>query len=570
MASPLAAHAATVTAADLDGKFYGAYQRGTVYEKTFPKEQFSGYFEMRGSQLYMCDFWRGFDLPVEVSDNQLILSTSTVYGEADLRFPGLPMRIFRNRRYNYTGSGYYDYGYTSSSLGSLVMTLSDDAPVKGCRYYFSCLQINRVRITLPSGALAESQGDGFEVFVFDTNSQATDYTAGRVTDRFNVDLQFSNADQTVGTIKNWAAWGVNFISTTSSTGNTCKVKWTDVTFDYDNETVTVPRQILGSEVVGKTTYIGSGKLHGYYADWDRYYGGLPSIYHMYAASGKSGTGGDIVGKIRPWNPRHVKGTETLWEQESGGELATHLNMDLVFPANQTYGGMGSETMGWVDSTVIRTPYTYPYTHTVKLEVSRMGCDSENGLFVEAKVSGSKRDRYVSGYELFAVPGKYSSITDEGFVTDLESGHVTACRLDTHFEMPDDAAVMADRAAKPSETSFSRLLTPAEMPASWNRNNTDYTFFLKASYHENTGLAPTYHALTTARINTGVEDLTVDADCATVKVDGGCIVVEGSTDPVRVFTATGTSVYAGADRRIAVAPGAYIVTVGRTVSKVMVR
>lgn len=73
-ALPPAARA--LTAADLDGLYYGAYMVGMADANCeLPRDQFAGKFELRGSQLYMTNFWRGFDMPVTIQDDAIVLTT---------------------------------------------------------------------------------------------------------------------------------------------------------------------------------------------------------------------------------------------------------------------------------------------------------------------------------------------------------------------------------------------------------------------------------------------------------------------------------------------------------------
>lgn len=221
------------------------------------------------------------------------------------------------------------------------------------------------------------------------------------------------------------------------------------------------------------------------------------------------------------------------------------------------------------------------TLDINLKINNYGVDDKN-VYVNATMNELKNYQHVDHYELYIVPGKFNSITDAEFNHHLETGHVNAiCASDyaNTWTPKNRVADINPDAARPNggvgEHTFN-VVIPASALGGATDKDKGYTVFVKAiykdksAYNASTDLTPTFHNL--AYVNTtttGVESIT-EPEAAKVYAVAGNIVIEGSEAAAEVYAASGALVYSGADRTIAVTPGVYIVRLGDTATKLVVK
>lgn len=549
-----AVDASALTASDLDGKYYGAFMRGMRHEATFPKEQFGGKFEMRDGTLYMLDFWRAYDIPVTVGSNYITFPSGRYSDNGNGVWSNSTMRLTTAKGYSYNGGYYIDYGYASSG-GQVRIYLASTS--LDCDY---CFQTDNQAVNMSiyqNGQEIFSDGNGLEVYVFDTNTKVTEYTGSEITDTYDVGITIDSSDPTKAKIRNWGAWGINFKNTVSSSGNTYSIYYLDATIDYDRETFTIPRQVIGGGVdENDAEYLGHGYLHGYTANWYRWYGDLTPVDY-YAASGSSGSGNDIVGKIVPRAPEHRYVEDNYWHKTCGGQLETWCGMDIDFGPMQTWcASWTPNTMVSVERTVYETPYQYEYTHDVRLQASQLAA-SDTQLFVKGKILQPENDRHVVSYDLYVVPGHHETI------------NTLAGTDDTHGAKGAQVVVSGLKTDESGSASFGYYdVLPDGLEI---RPDRKYSLFVRANYDPDLHLNPTFHSLTSGGgISTGIDTITDDIDEIRVAAVPGGIHIEGFEGTAEVYTASGVQVFGGTVAGIiSVNPGLYIVRAGKKSVKVRI-
>lgn len=126
--------------------------------------------------------------------------------------------------------------------------------------------------------------------------------------------------------------------------------------------------------------------------------------------------------------------------------------------------------------------------------------------------------------------------------------------------------------------YSKLIPISVLGKDFDENS-PVSIYLKAVYREGVNadneldkeLSPTFHALTVLNSKTtSVPDITNSLSGVLVRAEGGRIVIAGSEAEAEVYTPSGALVYSGLDREISIEPGLYIVRVGATSTKVLVK
>lgn len=200
--------------------------------------------------------------------------------------------------------------------------------------------------------------------------------------------------------------------------------------------------------------------------------------------------------------------------------------------------------------------------------------NEHAIIATGTMNVLANDKYVDHYELWMLPGHHDNIIGKTDFNHSQYGHTGGMRIDTFddevFATETNAAVRRAPAAIEHAVPFAKRI-PREMIEDRTLNDNDqYSFYVKAVYKDDSGLTPTFHALNFISAQTVVDDLATPGAFATVSAGSGCIVIEGSDLPAEVYTPSGAQIYTGSDRNIAVAPGLYIVRVGATTAKVLVK
>ena len=161
------------------------------------------------------------------------------------------------------------------------------------------------------------------------------------------------------------------------------------------------------------------------------------------------------------------------------------------------------------------------TLDVDLILNQAGWDSDNqNGYVNATIKTNKNDMYVDHYDIMVIGGYHDYIDENGFLLDNENG--------LGFK---NAKVLVDGE---TDNRFGTVTRPAVTLAATNTTGShdysidhwvmkdfvadqlndkgEYTFFIRANYKPETGLAPTFHALTHASgapTPTGITNMTAD-------------------------------------------------------------
>ncbi len=596
-ALPPAARA--LTAAGLDGLYYGAYMVGMADANCeLPRDQFAGKFELRGSQLYMTNFWRGFDMPVTIQDDAIVLTThkaipdngNGLYSGGTIKCEPATVYKLTNPYAAASGSGCYQgvfYGY--SALDSrYAVTLKNKAPGSStegnsdrqtedniyadCKYRF--VTDSYLVMTMNYGGDKYFCGDGLRVYVFDTNSKATEYVDNEISDTYMVDVEIDPLYPNSAVIKNVAAYGINFKNNIVNGKVSTTLVWVDADLDYEEETVIMPAQYLGGDTLngvdyyGDPVYSGKGNLYsGSYYNRTRYNAVWYAEAYYYPVLEDISIGNpndsDIIGRITSRESEHRNVEENHWHKAHGGKLETWHKMNFEFD-NMTlwsqFTGQNATIIGSVDKTVYETPYDYEYTHDAKLSLSWFAQNDTQFGFGGA-VSGRVKSRYIDSYDLYVMPGTYTSIDE------LTTHHDTGIE---GAELLYSGIKNVSRSADEENAAFTIPDMLVKRPASISfEPNRNYTLFLKANY--NNGLHPTYHAMTIAGdIPTGVGTIMEDGPMMIVRPVGGGVEVSGYEGMVEVYSVAGTCVFSGvADGLIELPQGTYIVRAAQRSWKVNV-
>jgi|GEM_PF-4785811 len=574
LSAAFAPQAEAITAQDLDGKYYGAFMRGMRPEATFPKEQFAGKFEMRNGKLYMVDFWRAFDIPVTVSSNSITIPNGYYADNGNGVWNNSTMRFTQAKGYSYNGGSYIDYGYAKNSNAVTIYLSSTSVD---CDYCFATDGTHAVNMSISqNGQEIFADGHGLQVYVFDTNTKATEFEGNTVSDTYGVDIQLDPNDNTKATIKNWGYWGINYTNYAQSGNNQYNLYWLNATIDYDKGTFTIPRQAIGGDFYENTDYLGHGYLHSYTANWYRWYGDLIQPYSYYAASGTSGSGGDIVGKIVGSAPYHKTVDENYWSKRHGGSLETWQRMNIEFGAMQTYSERAG-TMVYVDKTIYETPFEYECTHDLSSSLSITGTGVDNAgqayFNVEVTLSGFKNMDHVDYWDVYLIPGIHTHYS----TVDHSKAQKLYSQSASEVEDPAEEHTVYKQFV-PKEVVWNEAENKYDYPREWTAyvvaHYKDAATQASAQHRAPARLEDTFHALSSdsfSGVITGVDEVgAADAGIVISTVNGG-IKVDGFDGIVEVYAVSGAQVYTGAaDATINVAPGLYIVKAGTKAEKVNVR
>lgn len=313
-------------------------------------------------------------------------------------------------------------------------------------------------------------------------------------------------------------------------------------------------------------------------------------------------------------------TGNRWHIECGGSLVTMSdNAEIAVgdycPASGIMDFNGNITPGRTTNgpIVYDTKWTItgvkvdPITHNVGIDLKYNLEDGEKifgtaGINLWGTYHPGDHPEYVESYQLYLVPDKIEDVSKpyESLFSNPTSAyqHSEGCgiqyRAVSGVKTSDwsDAVCASDYAAGTPKTkavsvegnTFSHFIPYTEITKytpkkilGWEKEHAgsgdNFTVFVKTNYTAESGLQPTFHALTALDKSgtTGVEDITGDG---TARVSGGngVITVTGSEGAqVTVYTLQGIKVgEADGDTSFTVAPGTYVVTVGSAATKVIVR
>lgn len=210
------------------------------------------------------------------------------------------------------------------------------------------------------------------------------------------------------------------------------------------------------------------------------------------------------------------------------------------------------------------PPSTDVTHELNHSLEKFGID-EIRMYVKTTMTPLRNQQYVESYDFYMVPGEYKNgdVLDAAF--DHEHGHRLAQPL---LHVAADKLNGAVSRAGASHT-FETVVPVGEIA------NTDadgkYSFFVRANYKPESGLAPTFHGLVTVENDdqvTGIDSAAADNDAAAVTTGNGCIILNGVK--AEIYNPAGAMVATGNDETVNVPAGIYIVRTATKAVKVIVR
>lgn len=206
------------------------------------------------------------------------------------------------------------------------------------------------------------------------------------------------------------------------------------------------------------------------------------------------------------------------------------------------------------------------TLDIEHNIVKFGADDKH-VFIESDMNINQNDMYVDSYELWIVPGTFSEGSVTGTNFNHENGHNKGT-LVMHVDADEMNGNGASKTRAVNDThKFWKYIPKSEI--TYKNAQNKYSFYIKANYKPETGLKPTFHGLTTVTddVITGIENIESE-EAVSIKCGNNMISVDAQS--VQVYTTTGSLIYDGKGGDIAVDGGIYIVKVGSTVSKVVVR
>lgn len=294
--------------------------------------------------------------------------------------------------------------------------------------------------------------------------------------------------------------------------------WINKTSETEGTLDFFPTQNIQGEIVNTTGMF--KKLYGYE---------LAPSNSYYAAS--------VYGRYKINEIAHVG--DSRWQKEDGGDLQT---------GSSTVITIDDYTFARDDHAKKLDPYynteisvVDDYTHSVQQAIADKGLDV-SPISGEAKIKTTiynpKNNNYVESYDLYIVPGEYRTVQDESFDFHKVKGHSLGVCL------KEDIPATGDQQTIELDEFY------PELKGMGLGNQSDkYTLYLKANYLQSTGLEPTFHALATQMVTTGLEN----------------IEAEEAEGEATFFNTNGVQV-----NNENMAPGVYIMKQGNKTTKVLVR
>lgn len=577
-AMPFQSNAITVD--DLDGKVMCYIHSGNNPQFGAPQWTNAGRFEKNANGgIDIVGFYSEYRIPATIQNNCLVINRGSYTSAAGT---GRVLTIGKaNLVVNTTINGYYGSGYSRPvTSGTLVSNQFETVSANGMtysRFRFS-YTANNVMISLqlsdPTTSYAPTFAADINIAVVEPNAVAELFKDGESKGKHPVRITEDNGKLE---IQNYLNAGLFFENTVSgSTITAAKMSWADGTVDSDGNCTLYSKINSGTTDVA---YYGYVYYSGYNAYW--YSREVFRQYQTYltASSGSSKT--NITGKrttSTDGNVAHQNYDKNAWVKADGGAVSTTGGATVyTFNTSNIYSQMTGNTLYGYDKVVITAGEGGDCTHDVKMQINEFDFNPRNGhLKTTVTTHSHKNFDNVDYYDLYIVPGTYTSAADAGFKHHFEKGHedaalVKAGCIDTAME---DGEIITNYITVAPHTNDALKGLGLEDVAALDDDpepvKKPYTLFLKAHYKPETGLEPTFHALATQLTTTGLEDLEAKSEEAAISAATGMIVIDGSDAVAEVYTTSGALVYAGADREIAVSAGLYIVRVGNQTAKVVVK
>lgn len=580
-------NAANITAADLVGKKCGVVLSGTNIQYPVGQLHICSDVEAGSTadEIIIKNFMGAFDLPVTVnSDNTLSLDLDKTYqGKGiysaysnikiqkrdltDAAYVNINGYTWYAEVYDLSGgtinsdkavtdSQYFDYGYTFQH--------NDKDGILGF-----CFQFN--------GTNEFDYYGSIELDFFDKSATATQTltTGDKSTYDVNVLVDLTNNKFRIDNLFNF---GIMYVNTFGDNGY-YDSSYTGVYGNFDPQTKKLsidPTEIGGNtcstKAYGRNNLCDRyGYSLGWYTGyWEVEYDVQPDFHYL--VSDVQGT--TLYGLTGTFdvksNPYHAKG-QNNWVSD-GGTTKTYVDINAKIDDAKYYSAQKDSYR--VNTSGITIDGKAEVTHQLTINPVKWGV-GDFGFYVKANAVPDETTLgdHIASYDFYLLKGQYDDATAEEFA-DIEKGHSNAiCLSDYNDDTidPQGAPALAAEDAGKIDTHINAWIHAEDFGAPDPDGN--YTLFVRTNYTPESGLEPTFHALTLLSnpTVTGIDEIRND-DCNwTVKAANGAIVVEGAEGAlVEVYTTAGVQVYKGSESEIAVAPGLYIVRIGDNATKLAVR
>lgn len=569
----------------LDGKLCAQIVQGNYSQNNYFYEHSVGHFRRTGNTSVAVDYFLGyFTVDFNISNNQLvanIVNTSTGkgidwYGTDDKTsyceiwnttmtawssnsvqgYPGAVYSLstpytFTSTAYSQLGeTGIYYFNFNSKPVG---IDIIDNGDISNPNYMvYSSI---RFYVIEPTAIAITSDGEWYSMD-YDINGNTVSF-------------------------KNLMNIGVGYENDYYNKSLAVKPK-IDATISSNNN-LTIPFQTIGGfrdgNLIGYGTMtVGWNSYNGYWVNM-RY----QNNYNEYLGSAIAS--GNITGKLYQNTIDHysVKGKD-FWaydEDIPGSGVFTikdhAITLDKIVIYHQFYSDephIANKT--WIYKNENLCTHKISIAKPTKAIYGPVGWfeKPENVLWVKGGIDkdSSKNNDYIDHYELYLIPGQISdlsgdvdaetglvgamNISDEkywtGYDQDINKIRTMGAKTEEELEKEHQESIAAN-----SDGLFDRFITDRDMRAAGIEPNAEgkYTIFLKAYYKKETGLAPTFHALTY------LGDDTTTVGVSEIEIDNS----HDEDAPVIYYNMNGVRM--NGDN---LAPGIYIKRQGNTATKVVVK
>lgn len=206
------------------------------------------------------------------------------------------------------------------------------------------------------------------------------------------------------------------------------------------------------------------------------------------------------------------------------------------------------------------------THNVSIDIEGCYTNQDNEItYISGALTNIRNSDYIESYDIMCVPGRFNSITDDGFIYDEGTGHKNAIHLATVTPNTNYYSLNTDNSLFIGETD-------THIPFnSITDENGDYSVFVRTNYTADSGLKSTFHDLSISPSNsplTGSPAIS-QQNTALISVVPNGIIITNTTASAKVYTLNGVKIYEGCDSFIELNKGSYIIHIGNKATTVII-
>lgn len=596
--------AENITAEQLNGKTVCQVYWGNDFQPG-PSLSTVGKFSLEGDQLYIRNFRGRFKLPVTLSDNKIILPLlQTFYGEDPNNTTFQRGMLGATQGLQLTNGNGYVYtkvnGYPAACYevheytGISTSEYSTDAYSNVGLPNFYIQKDHSVAFELNDSDSNFAIYKRMAFFIFD-NTNATANDSNGLTYEMRVNLLDDNVISLPNLYNKGVLYQYDYVS---NLNYNYSFKWIQGQYQYTGDNTGV--------IQIKSQYTGGTYSCGYYGE-KTLYSGLSSYGYWtgywFSSEGQKMNHQRLASDyVKATNENQfwpISGSFDVkkvyhetpgnsWAHHDKGELHTYEDWNLTIDKSVFYNQAATTESGRYGT---EQEIDWTKINATKLDVTHHCAIDESSLqFGYGTISANNPDKYiyvggqvnqlknthhlgdVDYYEYYIVPGTYRVPSGADF--NSSKGHTYGLNVTdyvTDFQPGQGKNGLVRKANElNSDNSFNLLIPEKVFAANGIPTTGKYTLYVKANYKDS-GLSSTFHALTPlGNPTTGVNDLVLDLEPASIEVVNGNIVIEGSNGTAMVSTLSGVVIYQGDDATVAVAPGTYIVRAGGVVKKLLVK